>query len=371
MELAVLLLPSQNAVEHKRLKFVLNKALAQLNHRVFYDIAQVPRPCRLLVAMSLGKEGINLAYLKLLSQLRSGQVDLRSSVAGLVVESAGTLYSKQTATELAFALNKSGCGLVGNPLIEATDTLAHFPLIEEVPEGYELPDYSDSESVACYIKAVSLLGQRVAGPGFRGKSPLTGRADLPKIMVVMPEEEGGSSNLMDLWAELRRRIAPFAHCYLLSLRRDLNHACNDCDHRRCAHYGENQSCFYGGSLPMPWTNCLQEADALLMLCPSMHNSLHSLSLGFLQQLSSLFMQCAFREKAVFALGVTPYASGDMLANQLIATLCLDYSFYLPPHFSLIETAKDPLEAISREGIEEKLDQFAHSILQLLSLGNLN
>lgn len=378
MELNVLLLPSQNPAEHKRLKSVLAKGLGDIPHRMIYDIAQVHLPCRLLVALSLGAEGINVAYLKFLSQLRSGKIQMKSSLAGLVVESAGVLYSKQIATELAFALNQAGCGLVGNPLVEATETLAHFPESQDIPTDFslELPEYDDSEPIACYIKAVSLLGQRIVGPGFRGKSPLTGQADLPKILVVKPwgaGDAGGEdlSNVSDLWGELQHRLAPFAQIQEFSLRDEMILSCNDCESHHCGKYVVNRHCFYGAALSRQGIYQMAQADALLMLCPSFHNSLHGLQFSFIQQLSPLFVQCEFREKAVFALGVTPYASGDMLANQLISTLCLDYSFYLPPHFALIETAKDPLEALTKDGIEEKLDKYAHGMLQLLSLGNLN
>lgn len=378
MELNVLLLPNQTPSEHKRLKSVLAKGLADIPHRTIYDISQVHLPCRLLVALSLGAEGINVAYLKFLSQLRSGKIDMKSSVAGLVVESAGVLYSKQIATELAFALNQAGCGLIGNPLVEATETLKHFPEIQDDSSdiGLNLPDYDDSDPMLCYIKAVSLLGQRIAGPGFRGKSPLTGRPGQPKILVVKPWGAGDEnslelSNVADLWTELQHRLAPFAQIQEYSLRDEMVLGCNDCESHHCGKYVVNRHCFYGAALSREGIYQMAQADALLMLCPSFHNSLHGLQFSLIQQLSPLFVQCEFREKAVFALGVTPYASGDMLANQLISNLCLDYSFYLPPHFALLETAKNPLEAISREGIEERLDKFAHGMLQLLSLGNLN
>lgn len=376
MELNVLLLPNQNPEEHLRLKSVLEKALADIPHRMIYDIAQVHLPCRLMVALSLGKEGINVAYLNFLSQLRSGTIDMKSSIAGMVVESAGTLYSKQSATELAFALNQAGCGLVGNPLVEATDTLTHFPENPDYDHDQRLDYLDPTDPLSAYIKAVSLLGQRISGPGFRGRSPLTGRPGMPKILAVMPwgsedsnREEIG--NVADLWGELRHRLAPFAQCQELSLRNEMILYCNDCESHHCGKYVVNQSCFYGGALSREGIAQIAQADAVLMLCPSFHNSLHAMQFAFIQQLSPLFLQCEFREKAVFALGVTPYASGDMLANQLITTLCLDYSFYLPPHFALLEIAKSPWEAITREGIEERLDKFAHGMLQLLSLGNLN
>lgn len=377
MELTVLLLPCQQTGEQPRLKSVLTKALIDIPHRMIYDIAQVHLPSRMLIALSLGAVGVNEAYLTFLGQLRSGQIDMKSSVVGLVVESSGSLFSKQIATELTYALNQAGAALVGNPLVEATESLLHFPQFDMIPHQFplDLPDYDPSNPLSHYETAITMLAQRVVGPGFRGRSPLTGRADLPRILVVMPWGNGDKNgeeigNISDLWGELHRRLLPFSQCDQLFLREDMVYSCNHCENHHCDKYLVNQSCFYGGAMSAKAVDLIAQADALLMLCPSFHNNLHALQFSFIQQLSSLFAEYEFREKAIYALGVTPYANGDMLANQLISTLCLDYSFYLPPHFIQLEIAKDPLEAITSEGIEERLDKFAHGMFQLLSLGNL-
>ena len=64
------------------------------------------------------------------------------------------------------------------------------------------------------------------------------------------------------------------------------------------------------------------------------------------------------DKRLFGLIVSGYSGGDLLARQLISALNMNKSFYLPPHFSLLETANERGSLVQLPGIAEQAAAFA-------------
>lgn len=367
MNLNVLLLPRENPLETKRLEAVLHQALRDVPHRIVEDLSQVALPSKLLVALSLGEDGVSNSFTHLLSVLRKDTNMLKGCLAGMVVETENDLYGKNASIQLAFAMNTSGCALVGRPLVEATATIQNFPedtTPREEVDHSDLIEIDGSNPLAPYTNAVTLLARRIMGPGFRGKSPLTGRPDLPKMLGVHTAVED-ESNAYDLWKELKHRISPFMTCSDLALRPRTATQCALCS----AKLGTDSSCLYGSPFPQEAVSAIKEADALMMICGGHHNSVHAQQLAFIHHLSALFPKKFFYEKALYTVIVSPYSGGDMVASQLISALCLNNAFYLPPKFAMLETASKSNEAISLNGIENRLDWFSHGILETLSLGH--
>ena len=102
-----------------------------------------------------------------------------------------------------------------------------------------------------------------------------------------------------------------------------------------------------------------------MLCPNYNAALSANLTAFINRLPALFRQTRFYDKALFALVVSGYYGGDIVARQLIAAMNMNKSFYLPGRFALIETANNPGEALALPGIEERLDGFADNLRRTL------
>ena len=102
-----------------------------------------------------------------------------------------------------------------------------------------------------------------------------------------------------------------------------------------------------------------------MLCPNYNDALSANLTAFINRLTALFRQTRFYDKALFALVVSGYSGGDILARQLIAAMNMNKSFYLPGRFALMETANNPGEALALAGIEERLDRFGENIQRVL------
>ena len=64
--------------------------------------------------------------------------------------------------------------------------------------------------------------------------------------------------------------------------------------------------------------------------------------------------------------VSGYSGSDIVAEQLIAALNMNKTFYLPPRFALVETANDAGQAARLPGIGGRIEAFAGNIRRTLS-----
>ena len=133
----------------------------------------------------------------------------------------------------------------------------------------------------------------------------------------------------------------------------------------CLHFGEKGGCFYGGLMQQEVYPAVRRCDGIVMLCPNYNDALSANLTAFINRLTALFRQTRFYDKALFAVIVSGYSGGDILARQLIAGMNMNKSFYLPPRFALLETANDPGQAVKRPGVDQRLDAFARTIRSAL------
>ena len=106
----------------------------------------------------------------------------------------------------------------------------------------------------------------------------------------------------------------------------------------------------------------------MMLCPNYNDALSANLTACVNRLTALFRQQRFYDKALFAIVVSGYSGGDIVARQLIDGLNMNKSFYLPARFAMIETANDPGEALALSGIDTRLDDFAARVKKTLLEG---
>lgn len=65
-------------------------------------------------------------------------------------------------------------------------------------------------------------------------------------------------------------------------------------------------------------------------------------------------------RVLFAIGVDESGTSGELG-----ALCLNKTFILPPRFCLMQTANDPGEAMSADGMETRIDTFADEMLKTI------
>ena len=350
MSITLIYPPADSGWAGQRLDTVLKHALAGREVRTVRGAEELSglEGQRLLLALPLGDAGINLEYMHMLARLRKGPGLLRGCTGGLIVDGAGELYTKSAAAEAALALNTAGCALVGRPLVEGTGSLANFEV-----QARNL----GTDRMGAYRAAARELAERVEQSAFP-------RRERPELLVLHASSHH-TSNTMDLWSRVRERVGERCAVREIGLRNGTLSDCSGCPYTMCLHFGEQGGCFYGGVMQDEVYPAVRTADALVLLCPNYNDALSANLTACINRLTALFRQTRFYDKALFAIVVSGYSGGDILARQAIAAMNMNKSFYLPQQFALMETANSPRQALALPGIEERLEGFAQNILDTL------
>ena len=310
--------------------------------------------CMILFAISLPADGINDELSHFLRLLRSTPDILEHTTGAVLVDGAGALYTKSTAAQFVFAANNAGCAFIGRPLVEATGDLSNFHIIA---------DNLGTDLEGAYLESVKDLVSRL--PGSRSRRPCGGHPpeNSPRLLALHASIRE-TSNTLALWHAVRDRLTGI-ETREISLRNGTLTDCVGCPFELCLHYGEQDSCFYGGVMVEEVYPALRDADALLMVCPNYNDALGANITAFINRLTAMYRAHPFTDKALFAIAVSGYSGSDMLASQLIAALNMNKSFYLPPRFCFTATAHEPGSAMRIPGIDDRINAFATGIRNVL------
>lgn len=326
----------------------LDAALRGRSHQAVNWLTDPLEGQRLLFAVPLNESGVNPAFYSLLAFLRTHPRRLRGSVGGVLVDGPGGLYTKAVGRELVLAASMAGCAFPGRPLVEGTGDLRNFT-VQAKNAGCSLAE--------AYRLAAADLVQRVldfAPP----------RRERPRLLVLHASSRA-TSNTLALWSRCRERLEKTCAVTEIGLRNGTLEDCAGCPYTMCLHYGEKGGCFYGGVMVQEVYPAVREADAVVLLCPNYNDALSANLTAAVNRLTALYRTTPFTDKAVFALVVSGYSGGDIVASQIVSALNMNKGFWLPPEFCLLETANDAGTAVTLPGIGERLDKFTENILRQL------
>ena len=333
-----------------RLAGVLSHALAGRQVRVIRRAEELKDLTgqRLLFAAALGEYGVNLELTRILSALRRTPNLLDGATAGIIIDGLSPLYTKSAAAELALAANLAGCAFVGRPLVEGAGQLHNFR-IQAKNAGTDL--------LGAYRAAAADLARRVETEGFPAR-------EKPELLVLHASSHH-TSNTMALWEQTKKRLGDRFIYTEIGLRNGTLSDCSGCPYTMCLHFGEKGGCFYGGLMQQEVYPAVRRCQGVVMLCPNYNDALSANLTAFVNRLTALFRQTRFYDKALFAIVVSGYSGGDILARQLIAAMNMNKSFFLPGKFVMLERANDPGEALAAPGVGERLDRFVGDIKRTL------
>ena len=351
MSLTLIYPPLEDQAGNQRLDHLLSNALQGISLHTLHRVEELDNLSgkRLLFAVPVGQFGVNTEYQRMLMKLRSCPHLLDGCVAGLVVDGSGELYTKSTAAELTLAADLAGCAFIGRPLVEGTGSLANFRVQASLL-------HTDLDGA--YLAAARELAERLLA-----FQPV--KKERPELLVLHASTRH-VSNSMDLWEYVKKRVSDRCTITEIGLRNGTLSDCSGCPYTMCLHFGEKGGCFYGGVMQDEVYPAVRRADAILMVCPNYNDALSANLTAFINRLTALFRQTRFYNKALFAIVVSGYSGGDIVARQLVSALNMNKSFWLPRNFTLIETANDPGTALSLPDIEKRLDGFAQNILDALT-----
>ena len=295
---------------------------------------------RVLFAVPLDESGVNHGYYDLLAYLRTHPGCLDGSVGGVLVDGPGDLYTKAVGRELVLSASRAGCAFPGRPLVEATGDLRNFTVQAK---------NAGCSSEEAYRLAAADLTDRVLGfaPPKRHQ---------PKLLVLHASNHR-TSNTLALWSRCRERLGKVCEITEIGLRNGTLEDCAGCPYTMCLHFGEKGDCFYGGVMVQEVYPAIRESDAVVLLCPNYNDALSANLTAAINRLTALYRTTPFTDKAVFAIVVSGYSGGDIVARQVVSALNMNKGFWLPPNFCLLETANDAGTAVELPGIEERLSEF--------------
>ena len=297
-----------------------------------------------LFAIDLGEYGVNLEYTRLLGWLRSHPKSLEGWTGGVTADADSDLYTKSAARELVFTANRAGCAFVGRPLVEGTKTLSNFAIVAS---------NLGTDLYGAYVESIKLLVKEMA----KSQKPDKERK---RELLVLHASSHKSSNTYAVWQGVKQYLTDISITEI-GLRNGTLADCSGCPYKMCLHFGERGSCFYGGVMVENVYPAVKKADGILLLAPNYNDALSANLTAFINRLTALFRTTRFYDKKLFGIVVSGYSGSDLIAEQMIAALNMNKTFYLPGHFAMLETANHPGKAMKLPGIEERMRQYAKRI----------
>ena len=303
---------------------------------------------RVLFAVSLDGSGVNPEFCALLAYLRTHPGCLRGCVGGILVDGEGDLYTKSAGRDLALAASLAGCAFPGRPLVEAVGDLRNFTV--------------QAKNAMCsleeaYRRAAADLARRVldfAPP----------RRQRPRLLALHASSRP-TSNTLALWSRCRQWLEAGCDITEIGLRNGALTDCAGCPYTACLHFGEREDCFYGGVMVEEVYPAIRAADGVVLLCPNYNDALPANLTAAINRLTALYRTAPFEDTAVFAIVVSGYSGGDIVASQVVSAMNMNKGFWLPPGFCMLETANDAGTAVRLPGIGERLETFSGNILEQL------
>lgn len=332
-----------------RMDRVLARALSGMRTEYALTVESISkrdlRGRKLLFAICLSEAGVNLEYYRMLEYFRAHPGCLAGACAAVVVDGSGELFTKSLARRLVFSANQAGCTFPGKPLVEATGSLYNFNIMGKV---------LGTDNLGAYMEMTRQLVSRLMA--FSVPSPKR-----QNILAVHASSRKTSNSLL-LWEKIKGHLTGEADVSEVSLRNGQLLDCRGCKYEDCLHFGEQGGCFYGGIMVEQVYPAIIRCDSLVMICPNYNDAVSANITAFINRLTAVFRTHDFSRKKVYALVISGYSGGDIVAEQVIGAMNFNKNFILPGNFALVETANDPGSILHVENLDEKTEVFARRIL---------
>ena len=300
---------------------------------------------RILFAVELEESGINMEMMEVLRYLHRNRDCLRGTVGGILMDGVDDYYTKDAGRRLAFAASMAGCTLPGKSLVEGTGSLKNYQVQAKTQQ---------TTLRGAYETAARQLVNKILDFQMEER-------EYPDILVVHASSRKTSNSLV-LWSKVRQHLEGHARIEEISLRDGEVWDCRGCKYEACLHYGENSSCFYGGVMVEKVYPAIVKGDILVLICPNYNDSVSANIMAFINRLTALFRTNDFSRKRFYALVVSGYSGGDIVAQQILGAINMNKNFILPAQFALLATANNPGSILEIDDIDEKAAEFAARIL---------
>lgn len=306
------------------------------------------RNARMLLAISLDAYGCCPALDEMIRIIRRHDGAYEGSWAGILVDAQTESYSKSAARSLAYDLNASGCGLIGNPLVEGTLSLRNLEITAE-RHGTTLME-------AYLVKARDLVQRLVVfGP------PVWER---PRILCLHASNVP-TSNTLWLWGRIRAHLSENVEIREVSLREGGIPDCAGCSYDTCMYYSAQAGCYYGGQIVEDVYPALEWCNAVVVLAPNYNDALGANLSAALNRMTALYRRRPFHDRYVWGVVVSGYSGGDLVASQILDGFNMNKAFILPPRFAMLQTAYRRGSMQKVPGIEDQAAAYAAYVEEVM------
>lgn len=335
-----------------QLKKMLEAALRGKSALYITDKHSLPdlRGAKIIVCAEISPAGLCIPLYEILEELQiRGSDSLKDSSAVLLLHSSNELYTKSTASFIIFIMNQLGCRFPGHPAVEATGSLSNFSTWRSIKKA-SLEDIC--------LELCMVLGERFAG---YNPTPV----EKPKILALHSSRKD-ISNTLALWNMVKSNLEG---CVIRELHVENGTIldCKGCSYKTCKHFSMNNSCFYGGIMVKEILPAIEEADAVIWLCPNYNDAISANISAVINRMTALYRKTPFYNKTLFSIIVSGNSGSDSVARQLLGALCINKGFNLPPYHSFMATANDPGTIFKIPGIEAAAKKFSDNIINELKI----
>jgi len=301
---------------------------------------------KIILAVELDNIGYNIPLFQILSKLsQRGEHALKGAEAAIIIHSPSELYTKSTAHNIIFLMNKMGCRFPGHPVVEAIHDLSNLKTWQK---KLKLP-LEDICIELCKRLKENLINDNI--------KPIS----KPLILALHASSHKTSNTLM-LWDMIKQHIRG---CDIEEFHVENGTIidCKGCSYTTCKHYSKRNSCFYGGVIVKEVLPAIERADAVVWICPNYNDAVSAKITAIINRMTVLYRRTKFHNKTMFGVVVSGNSGSDSVAKQLIGALNINKGFRLPPYFAIMAIANDPGEIKKVKGIEVKAKEFAENVIR--------
>lgn len=316
----------------------IEEILENEDYDIYNDMCQLKNK-RILFLIHLDELGYDIPFLLWLKGLPDHA--FVGSVAGMIVTSTSEYYTKSFAQDIILHCNRKGLAFIGHSVLEIVAGYENFKTWQKT---------MSLDLITIANRQGKQLIERLMAHQFNEK----------KRILALHASSRKTSNTLGLW----HLVKP----YLISDVIDEIHIengtvvdCKGCPFQTCIHFGKYHSCFYGGIMVEEVLPAIETADVIVWICPNYNDAISANMMAVINRLTVLYRQMTFHDKACYAVVVSGNSGSDSVAKQLIGALNINKGFQLPPYFTIMATANDPLKVLELEGIENKVNCFSSHI----------
>ncbi len=306
----------------------------------FYEEGVSCKDRKILVIAELNDLGYDIDLLNWLTKHHNKSF-FEGSIGGVIVCSTSDYYTKSMAQDLILHMNRMGLGFVGHSVLEIVKNYKNFETWQK--------------TMNCSLEEIAIghgrqLVERIINHQFK---PLNS-------ILALHSSSYKTSNTLGLWHLVKSHLES-CEVNEIHIENGTVVDCKGCPFQTCMHFGKHNSCFYGGVMVEEVLPAIEAADIIVWVCPNYNDSVSANMLAVINRLTVLYRQISFHDKVCFTVVVSGNSGSDSVTKQLIGALNINKGFQLPPYFSIMATANDPLKVLELPHIEDKATFMAKNI----------